>query len=236
MVSAFKNAWATFVQAPRHFGLFGLMAYVAAMLGQYIPVLPFFLSYFVLPALYMGVAIAAESGVSSSWGEKPQFMALGKGFVHAGTLGLMLLLQLLVGTFILGMVVALFLDADTASTLESIQREAGDDPELLMDMLLNDVDWMRSRFLGLAILLLGIALMALNMQAWHIRVFEHQSFFGSIRQSLARGRQQFGIWVLFSLLLLAVFSLDGVANGVLRMFTFPLLALTHYFLYKNMNY
>jgi hypothetical protein len=82
---------------------------------------------------------------------------------------------------------------------------------------------------------LGIALMALNMQAWHIRVFEHQSFFGSIRQSLARGRQQFGIWVLFSLLLLAVFSLDGVANGVLRMFTFPLLALTHYFLYKNMN-
>lgn len=235
MVSAFKNAWATFVQAPRHFGLFGLLAYVAAMLGHYLPVLPFFLTYFVVPALYMGVAIAAESGIYSSWGEKPQFMALGKGFVHAGTLGLMLLFQLLVGTFILGMVVALFLDADTAATLESIQREAGEDPELLMDMLINDVDWMRSRFLGLAVVLLGIALMALSMQAWFIRVFEHQSFFGSIRQSIARGRQQFGPWVLFTLLVLVVLSLDGVANGVLRIFTFPLLALTHYFLFKNMN-
>lgn len=235
MVSALKNAWATFVQAPRHFGLFGLMAYVATVLGTYIPVLPFFLTYFVLPALYMGVAIAAESGTSSRWGAKPQFMALGRGFVHAGTLGLIVLFQLLLSTFILGFVVALFLDAQTAEALAAIQMEAGEDPELMMDMLVNDVDWTRSRFLGLALILLGIAMMAVNVQAWFIRVFEHQSFFGSIRQSISRGRQQFGTWVLFSLLLLAVFTLDGATNGVLRIFTFPLLALTHYFLFKNMN-
>lgn len=211
------------------------MAYVGTALGTYVPILPFFMTYFVLPALYMGVAIAAESGVVSSWSEKPQFMALGKGFVHAGTLGLMLLFQLLVATFILGFVVALFLDSETANAIAAIQMEAGEDPELMMDMLLNDVDWMRSRFLGLALLLLGIALMALNLQAWFIRVFEHQSFFGSIRQSISRGRQQFGTWVLFSLLLLAVLTLSSALHGVLRMFTFPLLALTHYFLYKNMN-
>jgi hypothetical protein len=235
MVSALKNAWATFVQAPRHFLLFGFLAYVAATLGRYVPVLPFFVSYFVMPALYMGVAIAAESGVYSSWGEKPQLMAVGKGFVHAGTLGLMLLFQLFVATIVFVILVGLFLDAETISSLEVIQREAGEDPELMMDLLVNDVDWMRSRFLGLALLLLGIAMMALSLQAWFIRVFEHQSFFGSIRQSLARGRAQFGTWVLFSLLVLAVLSLSGALNGALRIFTFPLLALTHYFLFKNMN-
>ena len=235
MVSAIKNAWATFVQAPRHFMLFGFLAYIAAGLGRFIPVLPFFLSYFVLPALYMGVAIAAQTGIFSRWDEKPQWMAVGKGFVHAGTLGLMLLCQMALGSVLLGLLVALFLDSNTAAAMEAIQREAGDDPELLMDMLLNDIDWMRSPFLGLALALLALAMTALSLQAWFIRVFEHQSFFGSIRQSVARGRQQFGPWVLFSLLLLVVLSLDGAFNGVLRIITFPLLALTHYFLYEKMR-
>ena len=236
MVHALKNAWATFMLAPRHFLLFGFMAYVATMLGKYIPVLPFLVSYFVLPALYMGVAIAAESGEFRSWGEKPQLMATSKGFVHAGTLGLMILFQLLASTMILGFVVALFLDESTAASLESIQREAGNDPQLMMDMLQNDMDWSRSRFLGLALLLLGLAMVALSIQAWFIRVFEHQSFFGSIRQSVARGRANFGACILFSLLLLVVLAADGLVNGVLLVFTFPLLALTHYFLYKKMRY
>ena len=183
----------------------------------------------------MGVAIAAQTGIFSRWDEKPQWMAVGKGFVHAGTLGLMLLCQIALGSVLLGLLVALFLDSNTAAAMEAIQREAGDDPELLMDMLLNDIDWMRSRFLGLAVALLALAMTALSLQAWFIRVFEHQSFFGSIRQSVARGRQQFGPWVLFSLLLLVVLSLDGAFNGVLRIITFPLLALTHYFLYEMMR-
>lgn len=170
MVSAIKNAWATFVQAPRHFMLFGFLAYIAAGLGRFIPVLPFFLSYFVLPALYMGVAIAAQTGIFSRWDEKPQWMAVGKGFVHAGTLGLMLLCQMALGSVLLGLLVALFLDSNTAAAMEAIQREAGDDPELLMDMLLNDIDWMRSRFLGLAVALLALAMTALSLQAWFIRV------------------------------------------------------------------
>ncbi|MFM1883990.1 MAG: hypothetical protein RL168_174 [Bacteroidota bacterium] len=233
MVSSFKNAWTTFVQAPRHFLLFGFLAYVATLLGEYVPVLPFFLTYFVLPALYMGVAIAAESGVYSTWGEKPQFMAVGKGFVHAGTLGMMLLVQLLIGTLLLGFVAALFVDADTAASLERIQLEAGNDPELLLDMLQNDIDWMRSRFLGLAMLLLAVGMYALGAQAWFIRVFEHQSFFGCIRQSISRGRAQFGQWVLFTLVLFAVFALNGAVGGVSRVLTFPLMALVHYFLYKK---
>ena len=235
MVHALKNAWATFIQAPRHFLLFGLMAYAASILGQYIPVLPFFLSYFVLPALYMSVAIAADAGEYRTWSEKPQLMAASKGFLHAGTLGLMLLFLFFASALILGFVMALFLDPSTATALESIQREASNDPELLLDMLQNDIDWTRSRFLGLALLLLGLAMVALSIQAWFIRVFEHQSFFGSIRQSIARGRANFGACVLFSLVLLLVLALDGLINGVLRMFTFPLLALTHYFLYKKMR-
>ncbi|HAB36253.1 MAG TPA: hypothetical protein DCE58_06630 [Cryomorphaceae bacterium] len=236
MVSALKNAWATFVQAPRHFLLFGFLAYAATLLGEYVPVLPFFLTYFVLPALYISVAIAAESGVYSTWGEKPQLMAVGKGFVHAGSLGMMLLFQLLVGSLLLGFVAALFLDADTAAKLEAIQREAGNDPELLMDMLQNDVDWMRSRFLGLALLILALGMAALSAQAWFIRVFEHQTFFGSLRQSISRGRAQFGTWVLFALLMIAVFALNSALGGASRILTFPLMALTHFFLYKKGAY
>ncbi len=222
-------------QAPRQFLFFGLVAYIVTMIGGLVPILSLFISYFVLPAIYLSVALAAQAGEGSSWGEKGQLFALGKGFVHAGTLGLILLFQLILGAILLGFVVALFLDAETAGVLETIQREAATDPELMMDMLLHDVDWVRSQFLGMALFLMGLAFMALCIQAWFIRVFEHQRFFASIRVSVLRGRSQFGTWVVFSCFVLTVLVLESATHGLLRMFTFPFLGLTHYFLYEKMR-
>jgi len=123
MVFALKKAWTTLAQAPRHFMFFGLVAYAVTMIGALVPFISLFTPYFVLPAVYMSVALAAQSGEHTSWGVKPQWMAMGKGFVHAGTLGLMLLFQLVLGSILLGFVVALFLDAETAAAMENIQRE-----------------------------------------------------------------------------------------------------------------
>jgi len=235
MVFALKKAWTTLAQAPRHFMFFGLVAYAVTMIGALVPFISLFTSYFVLPAVYMSVALAAQSGEHTSWGVKPQWMAMGKGFVHAGTLGLMLLFQLVLGSILLGFVVALFLDAETAAAMENIQREAADDPELMMDMLLNDVEWVRSRFLGMALFLMGLAFMALGIQAWFVRVFEHQSFFASIRVSFRRGKSQFGLWIVFSFFVLVVWVLESATQGLLRLVSFPFLSLTHYFLYEKMR-
>lgn len=235
MVYAFKNAWLLFRQAPQTFFFFGVAAYAAAMLGTFFPYLAFLATYFVLPALYVGVAMVAEEGGYTGADAKQKLFSLGKGFLHAGTLGMLLLFQLIVGAMLLGFVVALFLDADTAATVESIQKEAANDPALLMELLSTEVDWVRSQFLGMALFLMALALVAFSLQSWFIRVFEAESFFGSIRGSIQRGRKNFPTWVAFTFLILLVFVGDFFTNGLLRLFSFPLLALTHYFLYKKMR-
>jgi len=235
MVTAFKNAWGAFVQAPQYFLLFGFLAYFVTIIGSLNSIIAFFSTYILIPTVYMSVSLFADKGSFNLERDQKKISTYLGAWRDSGALGIMYLIQLVLSTLILSMVFVTFVDPVTLETLNLIYKEAQNDPVLMEDMLKNDIQWDQLQYLLIALLLLGFALLAAGMQAWHIFVFERRGVFASLWGSLVRLRHGFGIWVAFSFLLIIILMLNGIFNGVLQILTFPLFALVHYFLYKNMN-
>ena len=235
MVSAFKNAWGAFVQAPRHFLLFGFLAFLLTSISPLNPIIAFFSTYILIPALYMSVSLLVAKGSFNLERVQTRKSTYLGAWRDSGALGIILLIQQVLSTLILSLVFVSFVDPNTLETLNLIFSNTQNDPVLMEDMLINDIQWDQLQYLLIALLLLGIALLAACLQAWHIFVFERCGVFVSMWRSLIRLRFGFGTWVALSCLLVVVLMLNGMFGGVLRIFTFPLFALTHYFLYKNMN-
>jgi uncharacterized membrane protein len=126
-------------------------------------------------------------------------------------------------------------DSALIEALTQAQNDAGDQPELFMKYLSEDIDWSAYTYLLMALLLMVIAIFSLTWLSLHVMAFEGAGVIAAIKTSIQRGVKHFGLSMALVFFFLSGYIFAQALGWVGYTLVMPWLAVLHFHAYQSIT-
>ena len=199
-------------------------------------------SYLLLPTIHMGIGQLCLQGQDEGLSFKEAFTRERLSFIGskkhlALQIGMLKLLIALGTGLVISVVMVAILGGDSAliEAMTQAQIDAGDQPELFMQYLSEDIDWSAYTYLLLALLLMVVAILSLTWLSLHVMAFEGVGVFAAIKTSIQRGVKHFGLSMTSVFIFLSGYVFAQALGWVGYTLVMPWLAVLHFHAYQSIS-
>ena len=199
-------------------------------------------SYLLLPTIHIGIGQLCLQGQDKDLSFKEAFSLENLSFIWskkdiALQIGMLKLLIALGTGLVISLVMITILGGDSAliEAMTQAQIDAGDQPELFMKYLSEDIDWSAYTYLLMALLLMVIAIFSLTWLSLHVMAFEGAGVIAAIKTSIQRGVKQFGLSMTLVFFFLSGYIFAQALGLVGYTLVMPWLAVLHFHAYQSIS-